>query len=116
VAADLTEYEPEAGAFELVVVFYLQVAAAARRSILRSVAGAVAPGGVFLLVAHDASNIDHGYGGPQDPAVLYTAQEVVDDLAESGLDVQRAATVKRPVQTADGERVALDALVRARRP
>jgi SAM-dependent methyltransferase len=116
VAADLTTYEPEPGAFELVIVFYLQVAAAARRAILRSVAGAVAPGGVFLLVAHDAGNIEHGYGGPQDPAVLYTAPEVVDDLGPSGLDVERAVTAKRPVQTADGERVALDALVRARRP
>jgi SAM-dependent methyltransferase len=115
VAADLMQYEPEPGAFELVIVFYLQVAAAARQAILRSVAVAVAQGGAFLLVAHDASNIEHGYGGPQDPAVLYTAQDVVDDLAQSGLDVQRAVTVKRPVQTADGERVALDALVRARR-
>ena len=91
------------------LVFYLQVPAAERRAILRTAAEAVAPGGVFLLVAHDSSNLEHGHGGPQDPAVLYTAGDVVGDLDGSGLEIERA----RPSATrgtADGERVALDAL------
>jgi hypothetical protein len=48
--------------------------------------------------------------------VLYTAHDVVDDLAGAGLQIERAECVERPVQTPDGERVALDALVRASRP
>ena len=115
VAADLLDYTPEPRAFELVLVFYLQVPAAERRSIVRAAAGAVAPGGVFLLVAHDSSNLEHGHGGPQDPAVLYTAGDVVGDLEGAGLEIERAETVKRPVDTPEGERAALDALVRARR-
>ena len=115
VAADLLDYTPEPRAFDLVLVFYLQVPAAERRSIVRAAAGAVAPGGVFLLVAHDRRNLEHGHGGPQDPAVLYTAGEVVGDLEGAGLEIERAETVKRPVDTPEGERAALDALVRARR-
>ena len=114
VVADLLEYRPEEHAFDLVLLFYLQVPEAQRREIVRAAATAVAPGGTFLLVAHDRSNIEHGYGGPQEPAVLYSADEVVDDLDD--LRVERAERVERPVQTADGERVALDALVRASRP
>ena len=107
---------PRRSAFELVIVFYLQVPGDERTPILRAAAQAVAPGGIFLLVGHDSSNIEHGYGGPQDPAVLYTAEDVADDLDGSGLQIERAETVERPVETPDGRRIALDALVRASRP
>jgi SAM-dependent methyltransferase len=115
VTADLLDYTPEPQAYDLVLVFYLQVPATERRTIMRAAADAVAPGGVFLLVAHDRRNLEHGDGGPQDPAVLYTAGDIVADLDGAGLEIERAETVSRPVQTPEGERVALDALVRARR-
>ena len=116
IVADLLDYRPEAGTFQLVIVFYLQVPAAERAPILTSAATAVAPGGTFLLVGHDASNIAEGYGGPQNPAVLYTAEDVTRDLQGTGLRIERAERVQRPVQTLEGERIALDALVRACRP
>jgi SAM-dependent methyltransferase len=116
VAADLLDYRPKPGAFELVLIFYLQVPAAQRQPIVRAAAEAVAPGGTFLLVGHDSSNLQHGHGGPQNPSVLYTAPDVVADVNGTGLQIERAECVQRPVHTPDGERVALDTLVRARRP
>ena len=116
VAADLLDYRPDPQAFDFVIVFYLQVPAADRRPILQAAAEAVAPGGTLLLVAHDSSNLQHGHGGPQDPARLYTAHDVVSDIEGRGLHIERAERVERPVQTPDGERIALDALLRARRP
>ena len=116
VLADLLEYHPEPRAFDLALIFYLQLPAAQRRSVVRAAAEAVAPGGTFLLVAHDSSNLQHGHGGPQNPAVLYSALDVLGDLDGAGLVVERADCVQRPVETVDGDRVALDALVRARRP
>jgi 2-polyprenyl-3-methyl-5-hydroxy-6-metoxy-1,4-benzoquinol methylase len=115
VAADLVAYRPERGAFDLVIAFYLQVPQTDRQPILRAAAEAVAGGGTLLLVAHDRSNLEHGYGGPPDPAVLYTPEDVVRDLEGSGLEIERAEVVGRPVETPDGERHALDALVRASR-
>ena len=38
------------------------------------------PGGTLLLVAHDSTNLTEGTGGPQDPAVLMTAEDVLADL------------------------------------
>jgi SAM-dependent methyltransferase len=116
IAADLLEWEPARAAFALVIVFYLQVPASERSTIVGRAAGAVAAGGTFLLVGHDSANIEHGHGGPQVPGVLYTARDVVDDLRGSGLEIERAERVERPVQTPDGVRIALDALVRASRP
>jgi SAM-dependent methyltransferase len=110
--ADLRAYRPPVRAFDLVLVFYLQVVAEIRRPILRAAAAAVAEGGTFLLVGHDSANLADGYGGPRDPRVLYTALDVVSDLNGSGLAVERAERVDRPVETLEGERVALDALAR----
>lgn len=115
VAADLREYTPEPRAFDLVAVFYLQVPPDQRRAIMRRLAEAVAQDGILLVVAHDSSNLDHGYGGPQHAAVLYTAADVAGDLDGTELAIERSETVERPVQTDDGERVALDSLLRARR-
>ena len=115
VAADLLDYEPERAAFGLVIVFYLQVPASERSTIVGRAAAAVAAGGRFLLVGHDSANIEYGHGGPQVPGVLYTAQDIVGDLRGSGLEIERADRVERPVDTADEVRIALDALVRASR-
>jgi SAM-dependent methyltransferase len=110
VQADLLEYDPPREAFDLVVILYLQLLAGERSRVLRSAAAAVATGGTLLVVAHDRSNLEHGHGGPQDPRVLATPEEVAGDLG--GLEVERADVVERR----DGDLVALDLLVRARRP
>ena len=114
IRADLFGYEPAPGAFELVIVFYLQIPPERLRPILARAAKAIVPGGTFLLVAHDSSNLTHGYGGPRDPATLYTAEDVLPALV--GLEIERAEPVVRTVETDEGVREAIDALVRARRP
>ena len=116
VEGDLLDYRPERRAFDLVIVFYLQLPAIDRRPILQAAADAVAAGGTFLLVAHDSSNLEHGYGGPRDVGVLYTAIDVVRDLDAGRLEIERADRVERPVETAGTTQTALDALVVARRP
>ena len=116
VQADLLDYRPERRAYDLVLLFYLQLPADQRREIVRAAADAVAAGGTLLVVAHDSSNLEHGHGGPKEAAVLYTAADVVSDLDGSRLEIERAGRVERPVATTDGDETALDALVRARRP
>jgi SAM-dependent methyltransferase len=110
--SDLLEYEPEVAAFDLVVVFFFHVPAAGRRRVLKRAASALTPGGTILLLGHDLTNMTDGVGGPSDPSVLYTPDDIVADL--SGLEIERAERVLRDVVHA--ERPAIDALVRARRP
>ena len=110
VVADLGMYIPPARTFDLVIEFYVQVRAPLRQEIWRRAEAAVAPGGTLLVVGHDLTNLEHGYGGPQNPAALFTPDEVVEVI--EGLDVLRATRVDRPVN----DRVAIDALVRAVRP
>lgn len=104
------------GPFDAVIVAYLQVAEPARRVALRRAAAGLAPGGILLVVAHDASNIEEGFGGPQDPTVLFTVGDVLGDLSDhQDLVSERAQRVRRTVDTPQGERVAIDLLVRLRR-
>lgn len=115
VVGDATRGPLPEGSFEAVVVAYLQLPADQRRVALRRAAGAVAQDGTLMVVGHDSANLAHGTGGPRDPAVLFTPGDVLDDLAGfAGLDVVRAESVRRPVSTPDGERHAIDALVRLR--
>ena len=113
--ADLTSFEPSPGEFDLVLVAYLQLIDAELTPILERAAAAVAPGGTFVLVAHDLDNLEHGHGGPSHPSVLTTPDQVVAAIAGE-LTIERADVVDRPVSTDDGERVARDTLVVAHRP
>ena len=63
------------------------------------------------MLGHDLSNLRDGYGGPQDPTILFTPEDVVEDLAD--LSIVKAKRAERRVFTEAGERRAVDALVRA---
>lgn len=109
-AADLRSWVPPQGAFDLVMVVYLQIPVRERRAVWRNAAAAVAPGGRLVIIGHDSANLTEGYGGPQDPGVLFTAEEVsqaVGDLVE----VIRAEQVYRMVETDETTERAVDNIV-----
>jgi SAM-dependent methyltransferase len=112
VCADLVSYEPQPESFDLVLLLYLHIPTEERRVVLERAAGALAPGGTFLLIGHDRKNMTDGVGGPSDPAILYTPDEIAGKLP--GLEIEKAERVLRDVR--GEERNAIDALVRARRP
>ena len=112
VCADLLEYEPSPGAYELVLLLYFHLPAEARRHVLAKATCALAPGGTFLLIGHDLTNLTDGVGGPSDPDVLVTPDEIVSELAE--LEIEKAERILRDVEGED--RPAIDALIRARKP
>lgn len=111
VCADLLDFEPPPEAFDLVVLLYLHLPSSERRVVFERAARAVAAGGTLLLVGHDTLNMTEGVGGPSDPDIHFTPDEIVAELP--GLLIEKAERVLRDVKDAD--RPAIDALVRARR-
>ncbi|MEV4256958.1 class I SAM-dependent methyltransferase [Spirillospora sp. NPDC049652] len=109
---DVLAWEPPTGAFDLVVIAYLQLPEMG--AVLARASAALAPSGVLVFVGHDRTNLTDGVGGPQDPAVLHTPGAVAAALP--GLTVQRAERVRRAVEVDGEERFAVDTLVRAVRP
>ncbi|MGH3238404.1 MAG: class I SAM-dependent methyltransferase [Streptosporangiaceae bacterium] len=114
VVADLSEYEPAREAFELVLIAYLQVAAALRARVLAGAAAALVPGGTLLVIGHDLANLTEGVGGPQSSDVLYTPEAISAELP--GLRLVRAERVRRTVERDGEQATAVDTLVRAERP
>ncbi len=111
---DVVTWMPPQGAFDLVLVLYLHLPAEQRRQVMAHASSALAPGGVLLVIGHDTTNLNEGWGGPQEAAVLFTPEEVVADLQD--LRIERAERVKRTVATDAGDVDAIDALIRAVRP
>ncbi len=114
VVADLLAFEPDPRSFDLVALLYLQLPHEELERAVAAAAEAVAPCGTLLVLGHDTRNLTEGHGGPKDASVLYTPADVVRWVGD--LVVERADTVHRSVPLEDGEAVALDAFVRARRP
>lgn len=113
VVDDVLAWRPPERGFDLVLIAYLQLPRGEMARVLARAAAAVAPGGTFLLVGHDVENLTRGHGGPHSADVLYSPAQIAGALGD--LDVIRAATVERRVDTDDGPRTARDALVRATR-
>ena len=110
VLADVREYEPEAGAFDLVLVLYIHLPVSELGDVFARARTALAAGGTLVVAGHDLAHIGTGAPGPTNPDVLYTAEGLTAELA--GLDVRRAERVMRPV---DGGAEAVDTLVVAGR-
>jgi hypothetical protein len=107
----------ELSGVDLAVLAYLQLPEEQRRTAVRRAFAALDPGGTLLVVAHDSTNLTEGTGGPQDPTVLYTAEDVLADLEDEPFTVIRAERVGREVTEDDDHggsqaKTAWDALVR----
>jgi SAM-dependent methyltransferase len=114
VCADATTWSSPAS-YDVALVAYLQLNPGGRGRAVRNAYDALRVGGTFLLVAHDTTNLTEGTGGPQDPAVLMTAEDVLTDLGGESFEVQRAERVARVVGDGHGEEPdsrAWDCLVR----
>ena len=93
--ADATRWS--GAGFDLALLAYLQLSRGERAAAVCAAFDALVPGGTFLLVAHDSSNLTEGTGGPQDASVLYTAEDVLTDLGERSFRVLTAGVVDRVV-------------------
>jgi SAM-dependent methyltransferase len=114
VCSDLTAWSAPDDAYDLAVIAYLHLAWPQVAQVLRLAASAVRTGGTLLLVGHHAANPERGFGGPQDPRVLYSAEQIAVEWRPYAR-ILRAEGVTRPVETAEGQRTAIDTLVRAER-
>lgn len=114
VAADLATWEPPAGAYDLVLLSYLQLPPPLRQRVHSIAIDALAGGGKLFLIAHHLDNIEHGIGGPQYPEANFTEELLAADFAD--LVIDRLEKVMRPVDKPDLKGVAIDVMLVAHKP
>ena len=109
VHADVTKLSAEPG-YDLVLVLYLHLRPEQRRQAVRSAIGALKPDGILMILGHHSLNITDGVGGPQEPEILYTPEDLISDVDNLGVVIRAE---KRLRDTDHG--TAIDALLLASR-
>lgn len=100
----------------LVVIAYLQIPAPELAAAIRNAARQLVGGGVLFGVWHARENLVDGVGGPQDPALLPTQEELRSAFSDANLVVSHAGLRRRAVQVGGETREAVDVVVMARAP
>ena len=119
IVGDVSDYPFQRMHYDVVAVIYLHTSEIERAAWLPRVIQAVRPGGSFIYIAHDPSNIEKGVGGPQDLALLPSIEALEPFL--DGFEFRRAEVYERAVDGDPGHGgaltgVALDTLIWAVRP
>lgn len=116
VRADVGEWVPGDERYDLVTSHFLHLPPEARAHAFGRMAGAVAPGGTLLVVAHHASDLATTIGRPDVPELFFAPEDVVAALDPDGWDVLVAEARPRPAVDPDGREITIrDTVVRARR-
>ncbi|RVW09356.1 class I SAM-dependent methyltransferase [Prescottella agglutinans] len=97
--------------YDLVLMIFVHLERTQRRALVSHVIDALKPEGILMILGHDAINLTQGVGGPPDPEILYTPEDLKDDL-DGRLDVTVAERRHRDVEGC----TAIDALLVARKP
>ena len=109
-AADVLDWPGPGEPVDLVLVAYLHLPPPDLEDLLARAVGWLRPGGRLLVLGHDVDNVEHGVGGPQEPAILHSEARFASVAAL--LEVDRLAQVPR--ETPAG--TALDTVLWGRRP
>ncbi len=98
---------------DLVVIAYLQIPASELAAAIANAARQLVAGGVLFGVWHARENLTDGVGGPQDPSVLPTQDELAAAFSKANLAVSFAGLRRRSVDVAGERRDAVDVVVMA---
>lgn len=107
VVEDVTTWHPPEGTtYDLALVAYLHIP----EDVFSRLGRWLASGGALVVVGHALRNLTEGVGGPQDPALLHTTEQL--RAAAQDLDIERCEEVVRSTDAGD----AIDVVLVARRP
>jgi SAM-dependent methyltransferase len=113
---DVTTFEPGSRRFDLMSSQFVHLPGAPRDTVHLRLAGAVAEGGVLLIVTHDPTDLATSVGRPPFPDFFATAGEVARALPIEEWEILVAEARPRTAVDADGRDVTIhDAVMEARR-
>jgi len=96
IVADLGQFRILPEHWDGIVSCYCHIPSSIRPPLHRAVVRGLKPGGVFVLEAFSKQQLAYNSGGPQDPDLLMSLDELKREL--TGLEFIRAATLEREVQ------------------
>lgn len=106
VLADLDEFRPPADTFDLALLAFVHPRPPHRARLLADTVTSLRPEGVLLIAGYHPDHARRGEGGPRDPDILFTPEELVGELDGMVIEVAERLELED----------AVDTIVRARRP
>lgn len=94
-AADLRDFEAEPNSLDVISSIFVHLPGALRASVHQRVATWLKPGGVFLLEAYAPDQLERETGGPKDPSMLASLNELLGEL--DGLVIEHQVALVRNV-------------------
>ncbi len=89
---DVTRHELGAAAWDAIVSIFLHLPPKPRRALHARCAAALKPGGTFIYEAYGHEQLRYGTGGPKEPELLPTLEDVLADLAGLRIEHRFAGT------------------------
>lgn len=83
--ADLNDFVPPAGSIQGAVSIFAHLPGAARRQLHQRVEQALQPGGIFLLEGYSQAQLPRSTGGPKNPDMLFSLDELLKDFSNSDM-------------------------------
>jgi SAM-dependent methyltransferase len=100
--ADATGFESVLTPVDIGVCAYLQIPQSDLQDALDNLIENIRPGGYLVGVWHALDNLDNGFGGPQNPAVLPSAKSMGKFLEQYDLEIEFLGNREGQVQTSEG--------------
>ncbi|WP_243293850.1 class I SAM-dependent methyltransferase [Geothrix mesophila] len=89
VVADLAEFDMGSAPWSGIISIFCHLPSVLRRDLYPRCAAALAPGGVFILEGYTPRQLEYGTGGPKEPDLLGTLDELRSLLPGLELEVGR---------------------------
>jgi hypothetical protein len=112
--ADATGFESVLTPVNIGVCAYLQIPQKDLFDALDNLIENIMPKGYLMGVWHARENLDGGFGGPQDPAVLPTVEEIREFLGHYPIEIEFLGNRDGQVQTKEGLRPSITLVLLAR--
>jgi SAM-dependent methyltransferase len=91
--ADAKHFDPAPLSFDLVALIYVHLPLSWRHAFHRRIREALSPGGFLLLEAFTPDQIPNDSGGPKDPDLLYTPEQLRQEFAGLEIIENRKTTI-----------------------
>ncbi|MGE0079864.1 MAG: class I SAM-dependent methyltransferase [Thiohalomonadaceae bacterium] len=95
VHADLAQYDLGVARWDAIVSIFCHLPPPLRARVHGAIAGALKPGGVFLLEAYTPAQLRHGTGGPPVPDLMMTLDALRNELHR--LSMQHGVELERDI-------------------
>ena len=113
---DFTEWSPNPQSFDLVSSQFMHLPKPTITTLFRSLAAAVAPGGMLLIVGHDASDVDENSEHLAHLSeLMFSVEDVLAPIKEEQLQVEVAESRRRQAKHENGREFIHDVVVKASR-